>query len=106
MQKLGNIISSVNLNANEDRLIWLPSGNMYSTKNGMELWDNKDSKIVWKWKFLWKILVPPNVKLFLWKVHSEILPTISFLKKRVGDQFDSCICQLCSVEEKDQTRLL
>lgn len=63
MRKLGNIISSINLNAREDKLIWLPGGGIYSTKIGMEVWDNKTSDTMVKWRFLLKISVPHNIKL-------------------------------------------
>lgn len=103
---LDKIISSVILTNKEDILIWKTSGNKFSTKNGMNLWRKHDCRIDWQWKFILKILDPPNTKLFLWKVHSEILPTNSFLKKRIGDHFTSIVCHLCGQEEEDQIHLL
>lgn len=42
---LGKIISSINLKAKEDLLIWIPSGKKFSTKDGMDFWRKKNSKI-------------------------------------------------------------
>lgn len=81
-------------------------GKSFHQKDGMDFWRKKDSNEVWQWKFIWKLQVPPNIKLFLWKVHSEILPTKSFLKKRIGVQFGDIQCQLCVTFEEDQEHLL
>lgn len=106
MNKLGKIISSVKLNGKEDKLIWLVSGDKFSTKSGLASLDRIEAIADWKWYFIWKIQVPPKVKLFLWKLHSKILPTYSFLRKRINAQFVCDLCQFCLLEVEDQSHLL
>lgn len=81
---LNKVITSINLSAAEDTLIWTPYGKEFSTKDGLVLWNKSDVNEDWCWNFIWKMQLPPNVKLFLWKVHSPILPTKSFLRGRIG----------------------
>lgn len=46
------------------------------------------------WKFIWKLKVPMKIKVFLWKVHLNILHTKVFVASR-GIMFDESIC--CSL---------
>lgn len=95
LDKLDSIISPIRLNAREDILVWISSGKKFSTKDGMEVWRSNFSQEKWKWKFIWSLKVPPNIKMFLWKVHFDILPTRAFLKKRIGCNFDDSLCLIC-----------
>lgn len=51
------------------------------------------------WKNVWDILVPPRVQLFLWKVATNSLLTLSRLRQRYVDV--ELLCPLChdSVED-------
>lgn len=46
------------------------------------------------WCSIWKLTVPPKVKLFLWKFCSGVLPTGDFLCKR--NIIDTASCAICS----------
>lgn len=106
VKSLDNIISSIRLNAKEDLLIWISGGKQFSKKDGMSLWRKIDSYEDWQWKFIWKLQVPPNIKLFLWKVHSAILPTRSFLRMRIRIQFSDSQFLLCNSAEETKEHLL
>lgn len=70
------------------------------------MWSKSENQYKWSWKFIWKLHIPPNVKLFLWKVHTEILPTRSLLCRRIGSQFNDSQCVLCGHSEETQEHML
>ncbi|KAL5158112.1 putative ribonuclease H protein [Glycine soja] len=48
------------------------------------------------WKLIWELEVPPRVKVFLWRLCSNCLPTKTNLRTRGIDC--SFICPLCEHE--------
>ncbi|CAL1394093.1 unnamed protein product [Linum trigynum] len=49
------------------------------------------------WKRLWKLIIPPKVKIFLWKLAHNILPTGKNLESRKRDASPNC--PFCGLEE-------
>jgi zinc-binding in reverse transcriptase len=88
----------------KDKLIWLPvkSGN-YTTKQGYQLLQTKVStptnetcplfQKIWQWK-----LIPPRVKMFIWRTLHDALPTMHSLHKRINSI--SPRCQRCGSEDE------
>lgn len=106
LKYLDEIISSIKLNSQDDSLLWIPSGKQFTTKDGLQLWRSSEPINEWSGKFIWKMLLPPNVKLFLWKVHLKILPTKSLLRRRIGSQFKDSHCLICNHPEETQDHIL
>lgn len=75
MLELGKIMDSIQLISKKYVLIWVPLGNKFNCKAAYDMINegvistNKLCEVIWKCK------VPESVKLFLWKVHSHIVPT-------------------------------
>lgn len=62
-------------------MIWNVTGAEYNTSQGyINLQNMQGSEN--KWNVLWSIKVPPSIKLFMWKVIHEKLPTLNFLHER------------------------
>ncbi|KAL0416100.1 UNVERIFIED_CONTAM: hypothetical protein Slati_3441900 [Sesamum latifolium] len=48
------------------------------------------------WRFIWRARVPPKVRLFVWKVCKNALPTMCNLRKRGVEVKEGCV--LCDAE--------
>ncbi|KAM5548825.1 hypothetical protein ABKV19_000305 [Rosa sericea] len=88
----------LSMGSSRDRLIWhYDKSGRYTVKNGYHVarllnyhmhrpsssssttWGHKDQF----WQKLWKLKVPPKVKMHTWRLVKGILPTKSALSKRV-----------------------
>ena len=88
----------------DDCLIWPAGGNgEYSVKSGYKiLCEDKDSGAASSsdrseqdlfWKRIWRLCLPNKIKLFLWQVCSNALPTKENLKRsNVLDDAKCCAC--------------
>ncbi|KAK2648728.1 hypothetical protein Ddye_016217 [Dipteronia dyeriana] len=56
------------------------------------------------WKFLWRLKVPPKVKLFIWRACHEWIPAMINLAKR-GMQVDT-LCPLCCARDESMLHAL
>lgn len=52
------------------------------------------------WDFIWKLKVPQKIKLFLWKVHLNVLYTKAFLESRSISIEDSSSCAFCEPDKE------
>lgn len=74
-----------------DRWIWHYTTNgVFSTRSAYKVYANRmreaecsttPTEMVW-WQRLWKLKIPNKIRLFLWRVFFEIVPTNSVLNKR------------------------
>nr|POE83460.1 putative ribonuclease h protein [Quercus suber] len=94
----------------EDSLIWpaCKDGN-YSAKMGYQLLceseisgvasssDSSEQSLFWK--RIWKLHIPNKIKMFLWRVCSNALPTMANLKKR--KILEDANCKACHVAEEN-----
>ncbi|KAM6589363.1 hypothetical protein CsatA_011968 [Cannabis sativa] len=89
--------------ADMDRLIWhYTSNGSYTVQSGFHLATSLEEQLCssasnnhsdW-WKFFWKLVLPPKIRIFAWKVLQNILPTAAALfKKKV---LTSAECSLCA----------
>uniref|UniRef100_A0A803P4T9 Uncharacterized protein n=1 Tax=Cannabis sativa TaxID=3483 RepID=A0A803P4T9_CANSA len=89
--------------ADRDRLIWhYTSNGSYTVQSGFHLANSleeqlnsstSDNQSIW-WKFFWNLTLPPKIRIFVWKVLHNILPTAAALfKKKV---LTSAECSLCA----------
>lgn len=85
---LWDIISSVCLTDGQDYLTWVPSKDVFSSRQCVNIIDQdiNSTRIALgrnsnTWNQLWSIKVPPKISIFLWKLEWEILPTRKFLSK-------------------------
>lgn len=91
----------------EDKLIWaLTEGDKFMVKSAYYLALNRklelkgngsnSEQVNSKWKILWQLTVPPKVKIFLWRLIHNSLPTKENLfHRRV---VDNPLCLLCNQE--------
>lgn len=91
----------------EDKLFWAFSKtghftvrscyhNLLNGKIGMDSPGGSASEDNSRWKWLWKINVPPKVRTFLWRASHEIIPTRAALASRhVGT---NPFCDFCNEE--------
>ena len=94
----------------EDCLIWpgCKDGN-YSVKTGYQLLceskivdaasSSDSSKQTLFWKRVWKLQIPNKIKVFLWRVCSNALPTLENLKRR--KIMEDAKCKACLAAEED-----
>jgi hypothetical protein len=71
---------------------------LVNTKNEMEAWlDDRPSVSLCNdkksWSSLWKIKVPSKIKVFLWRLSHQSLPTGTTLHCR--NMSNSCACAIC-----------
>ncbi|XP_062119188.1 uncharacterized protein LOC133832929 [Humulus lupulus] len=92
----------------EDEITWpISKDGKYSVKSGyrvakainkaQEGGSRGDYKEKW-WKALWKLEVPPKVKIFWWKVCHKWIPAKVCLKRRGMDL--NTTCSLCKIDEE------
>lgn len=68
--------------------IWIPnSSENFLIKSALKLidvdsLDNMTRRQSWKWKAIWKLLVIPKVKMFLWRLIQDDLLTKARLQER------------------------
>lgn len=92
------LISSVN----KDRLIWYPSANgMYSVKTTYHLVmsrmvDCSHPKMEGDWLLIWKMKVPPRVKISLWRACRNCLPTRVHLQSKGVSCPGTCV--VCDID--------
>ena len=79
-----------------DKLIWLQNSNgMLSVKAAYQLITqippSPPSQAEVNWKKLWKLRLPERVKMFIWRIGSNSLPTRDNLLKRINIDDPSCL---------------
>ncbi|KAK6151721.1 hypothetical protein DH2020_014356 [Rehmannia glutinosa] len=102
-------------NARKDKIMWHYTKNgIYSVKTGYRVAkqaqglscdstssSGNDCKI---WRWMWRLEIPPEVKIFLWKCLKNILPVKCALARR-GIGMDT-ICSRCGGEEETAVHAL
>ena len=97
-------------NLPEDKIIWVGNNKgvfsvksayyvalaMINSSNGGEC-SYRDPRTS-LWKRIWQLKIPPKIRIFLWKVCVNALPTMSNLRKR-GVSTDG-LCPVCGLEEE------
>ena len=108
---LFNLIDPVRLREGEDRMKWILEEGDASTKRVRHLMEKlsnpdlfNDTSVDKDWLYIWKIIVPPKITIFLWKLVWQILPTRVFLAKRI--QSVPQLCPWCSIVPETQSHLL
>lgn len=81
-----------------DELVWLPDPKgCFSVKSAYKQIVNHDTTsptMEFNWKFLWKLKAPERIKLLLWRVGANALPTRDNLMIRM--EVDNPNCLLCN----------
>lgn len=80
LEILVGIIQTIKLTPEEDELVWVPSNKPLTVKKVTELLTPYEERVYWD--FIWKLKIPQKIRLFLWKVHSNALPTKDLLASR------------------------
>lgn len=73
-----------------DKVVWLINNSSFLVKD-MYRKLNESSQGSIDWNSLWKIKVPGRIKVFLWKIAKNILPTKSLIYKRTGIGNEFCL---------------
>jgi hypothetical protein len=96
----------------ESKYIWTPSANgLFSTKSAYKMISSQRSLQthfplpVAKWKQLWKLNLNDRLKLFLWKIAWDIVPSKSRLNSVFPIPQADLVCPLCNVEEDSLSHL-
>jgi hypothetical protein len=96
----------------EDKLIWTPAANgLFSTKSAHKLISSQ--RIVptvfplspSQWKLFWKLNLHDRLKLFLWKIAWDIVPSKSRLNVIFPIPASNLVCPLCNVGEDSLSHL-
>jgi hypothetical protein len=69
------------LSNNPDKFIWKLTGSGIFTVKSMYL-DLMNSHTSFLHKYLWKLKIPPKIKIFMWFLNNKVLLTIDNLAKR------------------------
>lgn len=102
--ELSQILSHLTLTSKNDVLIWKHGSGEYTVKQCYENLMDCGIDPFLPWDKLWKIKVPHGVRLFLWKVSHQILPTKHFLHARF--KVDNDLCPWCNMVMEDQGHVL
>lgn len=97
------LIKQVILTQEEDSISWSFNNKPYAVSKAMELISGIGEEI--SWYFIWKLRIPHKIKLFLWKVHLNIIPTSSFLIKRGIGIASKGLCAFCDKEDESLEHL-
>ncbi|KAK1361049.1 hypothetical protein POM88_045523 [Heracleum sosnowskyi] len=95
MESLNKILENVRLSNSSDKLLWAVSGDTFTVKDGVKRIHDLFQHDLVQWSSFWNLKVPAKVLIFLWKLHSKILPTKNFHLSRIGSSFGSSLCSLC-----------
>lgn len=96
-----NIVAQISLNTYQDTLVWAPINGQFSSASCYKLLSpnlinggNRHSI----WQLIWKAPTPPKVKILLWKMQWDAIPTGKFLHKRMPHVSPLCQCCLSDIE--------
>ena len=101
--KLDGILSKLQFHSGADRLLWKGSRADYSVKKATQIMSHVSASV--PWSFVWKIKIPQKIKLFLWKLHLNVLPTKSFILNRGVSVVTGIQCTLCDLMEETVNHL-
>jgi len=91
-----DIVSNIPLHIDpfKDEWCWsLTRNGMFSTKSATWMCHDLDRTSTWEGKWIWKINLPPKIKIFLWQIYHNSLPIRGTLLRR-GMHID-VTCLLC-----------
>ncbi|KAG6721291.1 hypothetical protein I3842_03G106200 [Carya illinoinensis] len=95
----------ISLGGREDKMFWSFTANgMYTVKSGYHHQRQVEALESTVWKKIWQLKVAPAVKIFIWKVCNEAIPTLANLKKRRVVEDSSCI--VCKSEPETSSHVL
>lgn len=97
-----SLVDGIKLSNKEDRVIWKSNSDSF-TSAAVYQKITDDVLVPGNWMLIWKLKVPPRVKLFLWQGEHNKLPTYDILKQR--SMIDDSICRWCKQSEESQTHL-
>ncbi|GLT35678.1 hypothetical protein SLA2020_101090 [Shorea laevis] len=76
----------------------------YKYINGFDIMEGNNSVSSAEWKHLWKLKLPPKVKVFLWRAMLNRLPTLdNLLAKGV---VNNALCQTCQLADESLMHIL
>ena len=104
VSQLEEILKKLFLSKDDDQLIWETSKAEYSVKLAANIMSPCSPTV--NWEFIWKLRVPHKIKIFLWKLHLNILPTKTFLSARGIILAKGIMCEWCSCSEETTIHLL
>ena len=89
---ISSLLRSMIFSSKEDVLVWVPANGRFTTKDGYSILVKSDysGHRFNVWSQIWNIKAPPKILAFLWKLAWGILPTKSFLNKRLTSVTDTC----------------
>lgn len=82
LSSLTDLVNNVHNSNNKDQVIWKANSGIYSSSTGYKLLCESSRIHSNGWNLIWKCKVPPNVKIFLWKIKHSIIPTKTLLVER------------------------
>ena len=90
-----------------DKLIWVPDAKgCFSVKAAYKeivSLDDPNPAIALEWRLLWKLKAPERIKMFLWRVNTNTLPTRDNLMNRM--EVDNPNCLLCNIQVESPCHL-
>ncbi|XVF36663.1 hypothetical protein REPUB_Repub19eG0076600 [Reevesia pubescens] len=83
----------------EDDIFWKAAADGYFTvKSAYSLHNSATSKQEDEWNKIWNLQCPEKIKLFIWKIFHNSLPTLECLAQR--NLLTNTVCQRCSIREE------
>lgn len=98
-----SLITQSKLSEGSDSLSWSVTKQLYVVKRATELFQGPGEEV--SWQFIWRLKIFHKIKMFLWKVHLNIIPTNSFLLARGIISKDLVWCVLCKVDVETSEHL-
>ncbi|KAL5818299.1 hypothetical protein ACOSQ4_022141 [Xanthoceras sorbifolium] len=89
---------------NQDRVVWGGSSNgTFSVKSAYDICIDSGSSVEWKWRFIWKMKIPPKLQSFIWMiVHGKLLTN---KQRGVRGLTNDTMCQRCEEREESLDHL-
>ncbi|KAK1361779.1 hypothetical protein POM88_046253 [Heracleum sosnowskyi] len=105
VMRLNGIINSIIFSPGTDSLVWMVTKRPYTSADGKGILMGGLTSNNSVWIRIWKLRIPPKIKYFLWKMEHGLIPTKTFLAKRMSNVFTEVMCVVCQSGDEDQEHL-
>ena len=97
---------SIPIHPRPDKLVWIPEPKgQFTVKSTVKIQNppTDDLNILVPWNKFWKLQIHERLKMFLWRIRTDVIPTNLNVLKRVG--FGNAVCPLCNNEDESIVHL-
>lgn len=108
LNSLNRILSTISLSNLKDKLFWSPGKGAFTSKICTSLLQQNHTSNrnqIEVWNSIWSAKVPPKIRIFLWKLESNSIPTLLLLSQRIQNFNLGSMCPWCRAAEESVKHL-